>query len=302
MYSWHERTQISLRSMLKTLALHPSKFYQWKIREGKDNQHNGKQPKDFWITEDEKRTVIEYYQSHHQEGYRAVTYMMIDEDIAYMSCSSVYRILSDVGLMRTKTTKKSSKGNGFEQPLQAHEHWHTDISYVKINKRFYFFIGVLDGYSRCLLHWEIRESMDEQDAEIVVKRSLEKFPEARPRIITDNGSQYTGQEFKKFIAIHGLTHVRTSPYYPQSNGKLERFHYTLKEGSIRPKVPLSVEDARRVVTQYVEYYNNTRLHSSIGFITPSDKLIGKDVSIIQERKRKLAEAKIRRLEFFAEAS
>ena len=288
--------------MLKSLALHPSKFYQWKKRRGKDNQHNGKQPKDFWITADERRAVIEYYQSHRQEGYRAVTYMMIDEDVAYMSSSSVYRILLDAGLMRTKATKKSSKGNGFDQPLQPHEHWHTDISYVKINKRFYFFIGVLDGYSRCLLHWEIRESMNEQDTEIVVKRSLEKFPEVRPRIITDNGSQYTGQEFKKFIAYHGLTHVRTSPYYPQSNGKLERFHFTLKNGSIRPLTPLSVEDARRVVTQYVDYYNNTRLHSSIGFITPKDKLNGNDVSIIQERRRKLAEAKIRRLEFFAEAS
>ncbi|EDM26821.1 hypothetical protein LNTAR_06234 [Lentisphaera araneosa HTCC2155] len=288
--------------MLKSLALHPSKFYQWKKRKGKANQHNGKQPKDFWITEDERRAVIEYYQSHRQEGYRAVTYMMIDENVAYMSSSSVYRILSDAELMRTKATKKSTKGNGFEQPLQAHEHWHTDISYVKINKRFYFFIGVLDGYSRCLLHWEIRESMNEQDAEIVVKRALEKFPEARPRIITDNGSQYTGQEFKKFIACHGLTHVRTSPYYPQSNGKIERFHFTLKNGSIRPLTPLSVEDARRVVDQYVDYYNNTRLHSAIGFIAPKDKLNGKDVSIIQERRRKLADAKIRRLEFFAEAS
>ena len=288
--------------MLKSLALHPSKFYQWKQRDGKENQHNGKQPKYFWITESEKHAVIEYYQAHRREGYRAVTYMMIDEDIAYMSCSSVYRILSEAGLMRTKTSKKSSKGNGFEQPLEVHEHWHTDISYVKVNNRFYFFIGVLDGYSRCLLHWEIRESMNEHDAEIVIKRALEKYPQARPRIITDNGSQYTGQEFKKFIACHGLTHVRTSPYYPQSNGKIERFHFTLKEGSIRPKVPLSVEDARRVVTQYVEYYNNTRLHSAIGFIAPINKLMGKDVIIVQERKTKIADAKARRLELFEEAS
>ncbi|WP_238527707.1 IS3 family transposase [Lentisphaera araneosa] len=299
---WHERTHVNLRSMLKSLDLHPSKFYQWKGREGKENQHNGIQPKDFWLTEAERHAVIEYYQSHRREGYRAVTYMMIDEDIAYMSSSSVYRILSGAGLMRTKSIKKSKKGNGFEQPLQAHEHWHTDISYVKVNKRFYFFIGVLDGYSRCLLHWEIRESMNEQDAEIVVKRALEKYPQARPRIITDNGSQYTGQEFKKFIAFHGLTHVRTSPYYPQSNGKIERFHFTLKAGTIRPQVPLSVEDARRVVSQYVEYYNNTRLHSAIGFIAPMDKLMGNDVIIVQERKTKLADAKARRLELFAEAS
>lgn len=288
--------------MLKVLSLHPSKFYQWKKRMGQKNLHNGKQPKDFWITDKERHAVIEYYQSHRNEGYRAVTYMMIDEDIAYMSCSSVYRILLDAGLMRTKKAKKSSKGNGFEQPLRAHEHWHTDISYVKVNKRFYFFIGVLDGYSRSLLHWELREEMTELDAEIVVKRALEKFPTAKPRIITDNGSQYTGQEFKKFISYHGLTHVRTSPYYPQSNGKMERFHFTFKDASIRRLVPLTIEDAQRIISEYIEYYNRTRLHSAIGFIAPLDKLQGKDIEIIQQRKNKLAKAKARRLELFEEAS
>ena len=291
-----------MRNMLKVLSLHPSKFYQWKQRMGQKNQHNGKQPRDFWITDEERCAVIKYYQSHRNEGYRAVTYMMIDENVAYMSCSSVYRILLDAGLMRSKRTKKSLKGSGFDQPTKAHEHWHTDIAYVKVNKRFYFFIGVLDGYSRSILHWELREEMTELDAEIVVKRALEKYPKVNPRIITDNGSQYTGKEFKKFIANHGLTHVRTSPYYPQSNGKLERFHFTFKDESIRKLIPLTLSDAQRIISEYIEYYNTTRLHSSIGFVAPFDKLQGKDVEIIKNRRRKLDEAKARRLELFAEAS
>jgi len=228
--------------------------------------------------------------------------MMIDEDVAFMSCSSVYRILVEAGLMRSKGAKKSLKGDGFEQPLKVNEHWHTDISYIKIAKRFYFFISVLDGCSRCLLHWEIREAMTEQDAEVVIKRALERYPSARPRLITDNGSQYTGHEFKQFIAIHGLTHVRTSPYYPQSNGKIERFHFTLKQGAIRPSALLTVEDARRAVAQYVDYYNNIRLHSAIGFIAPRDKLEGRDQEIINRRKEKIAMAKAKRLELFEKAS
>ena len=218
-----------------------------------------------------------------------------------MSCSSVYRILCEAGIMRSKNSKPSKKGTGFEQSLQAHEHWHTDILYIKIAKRFYFFIGILDGYNRCLLHWEIREEMTEIDTEIVIKRALEKYPNARPRLITDNGSQYTSHEFKQFISRHGLTHVRTSSYYPQRNGKMEHFHFTLKDGAIRPLSPLSIEDARRITQQYIEYYNKQRLHSAIGFIAPQDKLEERDQIIIKQRKEKIEAAKIKRIQLFVKA-
>lgn len=299
---WHKRAAIKLSRLVQLLGIQRSKFYQWQKRYGKVNNHNGKMPRDFWVTPTEKSAVIEYYQKKSSEGYRAVTYMMIDEDIAFMSPSTVYRILVEANLMRSRKKLKSKKGTGFDQPLKVHEHWHTDISYIKIAKRFYFFIGILDGCSRCLLHWEIREEMTELDAEIVIQRALEKYPDAKPRVITDNGSQYTSHEFKRFVATHGLTHVRTSPYYPQSNGKIERFHFTLKAGAIRPKVPLTLADARRITGLYVDYYNNDRLHSAIGFVTPLDKLEGRDQAIFGERKNKLKEARRRRLEEFAKSA
>ena len=90
--------------------------------------------------------------------------------------------------------------------------------------------------------------MKESDVEIVIQRAKEKYPEARPRIISDNGSQFIAKDFKEFIRISGMTHVRTSPYYPQSNGKIERWHGTLKKECIMPKTPVSLEDARRIVT------------------------------------------------------
>jgi hypothetical protein len=125
----------------------------------------------------------------------------------------------------------------------------------------------------------------------IIQRAREKFPGAHPRIITDNGPQFIAKDFKEFIRIAGMTHVRTSPYYPQSNGKIERWHKTLKGDCIRVLVPLSLEDARRLVADYVTHYNEGRLHSAIGYVTPKDKLLGNDAAIHAERDRKLAEAR-----------
>ena len=133
--------------------------------------------------------------------------------------------------------------------------------------------------------------MQETDVEIILQRARERYPEAKPRIITDNGPQFIAKDFKEFIRICGMTHVKTSPYYPQSNGKIERWHKSLKSECIRKKVPLSLEDARRVVEEYVHHYNNVRLHSAIGYITPMDKLAGRENEIFVERDRKLQKAR-----------
>jgi transposase-like protein len=193
-----------------------------------------------------------------------------------------------------QTPNVTKKGTGFVQPLKAHQEWHVDVSYLNIAGTFYYLCSLLDGYSRFIVHWEIRESMTEADVTTILQRAREKFPDARPRIISDNGPQFIAKDFKEFIRIAGMTHVRTSPYYPQSNGKLERFHKTIKGECIRVKVPLSLDDARRIVTGYVSHYNDSRLHSAIGYVTPKDQLLGNDAAIHAERDRKLAEARERR--------
>jgi hypothetical protein len=188
----------------------------------------------------------------------------------------------------------SKKGTGFVQPLQAHEHWHIDVSHLNIAGTFYFLCSILDGYSRFIVHHEIREKMEESDVETILQRARESYPDARPRIISDNGPQFIAKDFKEFIRIAGMTHVKTSPYYPQSNGKIERWHKTLKGESIRVKVPLSLDDARRIVGDYTNHYNSARLHSAIGYVTPKDKLVGRDTAIFAERDRKLDAARERR--------
>jgi transposase InsO family protein len=220
--------------------------------------------------------------------------MMLDDDIVAVSPSTTYRVLKTAGRLDRRTASSSRKGKGFVQPKTPHSHWHVDISYLNLGGTFYFLISVLDGYSRFIVHWEIREKMEECDVEIVVQRALEKHPGVTPRIISDNGPQFVAKDFKVFLRTFGLHHVRTSPYYPQSNGKLERWHGTLKQDCIRPSCPATVEEARRRVQSYVEHYNHVRLHSAIGYITPADKLAGLEQVIGDERDRKLEAARARR--------
>jgi putative transposase len=136
---------------------------------------------------------------------------------------------------RHRGGKPSKKGTGFEQPLQAHQHWHIDVSCINISGTFYYLCSVLDGYSRSIVHRDLRESMTEAEIEIILQGAKEKYPEAKPRIISDNGPQFIARDFKEFIRISGMTHVRTSPYYPQSNGKIERWHKSLENASGRER-------------------------------------------------------------------
>jgi putative transposase len=123
------------------------------------------------------------------------------------------------------------------------QHWHIDISYINLSGTFYYLCSILGGFSRFLVHWDLRESMRETDVEVILQRAKEKYLEAKPRIISDNGPQFIARDFKEFIRISGMTHVRTSPYYPQSNGKIERWHKSLKGECIRPGTPLSPEES-----------------------------------------------------------
>jgi transposase InsO family protein len=217
--------------------------------------------------------------------------MMMDDDIVAVSSSSVCRVLSGAGLLSRWHHKASKKGDGFQQPLAAHEHWHIDISYLNICGTFYYLCSLLDGFSRYIVHWEIREQMTEADVETILQRAREAFPDARPRIISDNGPQFIARDFKEFIRLSGMTHVKTSPYYPQSNGKLERYHKTIKGTCIRVHTPLSLADARTIVADFVNHYNTRRLHSAIGYVTPKDKLEGRAATILAQREAKLALAR-----------
>jgi putative transposase len=291
---WSDKTDIAAKEIVAWLGVRENKFYDWRSRYGKVNEHNAWIPRDHWLEDWEKQDILAYAREHPLDGYRRMTFDMIDKDIVCVSPSSVYRVLKGADLFGRKSYSPSKKGTGFEQPLSLHEHWHIDISYINICGTFYYLCSILDGWSRYIIHWEIRESMTEREVELVIQRAREKFPHASPRIISDNGPQFIARDFKEFIRLCGMTHVRTSPYYPQSNGKLERWHRSVKGECIRVLTPLSLEDARRIVAEYVRVYNEERLHSAIGYVTPKDMLEGRQQHILAERDRRLEQARQRR--------
>jgi len=277
------------------VGLAVGKFYDWRKRYGEANQHNGKVPRDFWLLDWEKQKVLDFQLLYPDLGYRRLTYMMIDADVVAISPASVWRILDEAGRMRRAAAPGSTKkGTGFEQPVAVHEHWHIDIAHINIHGTFYYLCAVLDGASRFLIAWDLRESMTAREIEVLLERAKERFPDARPRIISDNGPQFIAKDFKEFIRLSGMTHVRTAPYYPQSNGKMERWNKSIKSECVRPGVPLSLADAKRLVEQYVAVYNEQRLHSGIGYVTPQAMMEGKQAEIHSTRDRKLKEARERR--------
>ena len=303
---WSDKTEIPVCRTASGVGIPSSKFYNWKRRCGKVNEHNAWIPRDTWLEYGEKGAIIDYYRKHPDEGYGRLTYMMLDDDVVAVSASSVYRVLKGAGLLRRWRGSPSGKGKGFQSQMRQSrqpkgpppQHWHVDVAAINMRSTFYYLCRILDGYSRYIVDWDIRESMTEGDVEVIIQRAREKFPEARPRVISDNGPQFVA---KAFIRMCGMTHVRTSPFYPQSNGKMERWHASLKQECIRPGTPLCLADARRLVNHFVEYYNNVRsktwrsqLHSSIGYVASKDKLEGWEEAIFAQRDRKLEEARERR--------
>jgi len=199
--TWSKKAEISGKRFIEWLGIGKSKFYNWIERYGRVNEHNANIPRDFWLAEWEKAAIIRFAVDNPLEGYRRLTFMMLDGDIVAVSPTSVWRVLSQAGLLGRWNKKVSKKGTGFDQPLLPHEHWHVDISYLNICGTFYYLCSLLDGCSRYIVHWEIRQQMTEADVEIIIQRAKEKFPDARPRIISDNGPQFIAKDFKEFIRL-----------------------------------------------------------------------------------------------------
>jgi len=216
---WSENAEIGAGRFIEWLDITASKFYDWRERYGKVNEHNGWVPRDCWLEDWEDQAIVGFHLKNPLEGYRRLTFMMLDADIVAVSPTSVWRVLGHAGLLSKWNRKPSKKGLGFEQPLAPHQHWHIDVSYINISGTFYYLCSVLDGCSRSIVNWDLRESMTEADIEIILQAAKEKYPEAWPRIISDNGPQFIAKDFKEFIRISGMTHVRTSPYYPNPTEK-----------------------------------------------------------------------------------
>ncbi|MCW7520823.1 IS3 family transposase [Leptospira levettii] len=291
---------LPIKYLSEKIGLSSRKISVW--RKGSIGSENKCIPKSHWITPEERKAVEDFKRENPFFGYVLLTWMMIDRDIAYMSPSSVYRILVECGLNnKWRKPTSDSKKTGFDQPKSIHEHWHTDISYINFKGSFVYLICVLDGFSRAVLSWSIATKMESLDVQLVLWDACEKWlggdREKGIRLITDNGSQFSTKEFKQTLKEYSITNVRTSVNHPQSNGKIERFHGTIKSELIREIPKYSLEQVRYEVGHWIEHYNNVRLHSAIGYVAPMDVFYGRKDSILRERKEKLIEGKLKRKQY-----
>ncbi|MGB9591710.1 MAG: IS3 family transposase [Candidatus Kryptoniota bacterium] len=289
------KTGVPLAVLLSAAGITRRTWTDWQKRKHDETQHNGQIPKAHWLLPEEIDAIVHYARCRTDkklQGYRRLTWMMVDENIAFASPSSIYRVLKEHNLLNMwSKTHDTAKKKGFDQPLTIHEQWHTDISYIRIQNIFYYFVSVMDGFSRMILVWDLFISMEELTVEIIMMRAKEKYPEANPRLITDNGAQFVGKDFKELLTLLVIDHTFTSPAHPQSNGKLERFHRSFKTEHVRVTAYTSLEQAKQKMSVWIDYYNKERLHSSLNYLTPQEVFEGKTEMRLAERKKKLYTAR-----------
>ena len=293
------KTELPLKILLKFAGISQRTWSEWMQRRDIPTKHNNNIPKNYYLTPEEISAIVLFCTLNQLKGYRMLCYEMIDKNIAFVACSSVYNIIKRYNLGKKWAETVEMKKHGFDQPKAVHEQWHIDFSYIKINGVFYYFLGILDGFSRKMLNWRLCENMSGINAEILVAETKELYPEAvNVRIISDNGSQFISKDFAELLVLLEFTHTFTSANHPQSNGKLERFNRTLKSEHVRRSAYLNYKDACIRMAQWIAYYNSERLHSAIWYLTPNDVFNGRTAKRLAERKEKLHTAYIKRREYW----
>jgi transposase InsO family protein len=201
--------------------------------------------------------------------------------------SSVYNVINRHKLAKKWEEIVEAAEQGFMRPKAVHEQWHIDFSYIKIRNSFYYFLSILDGYSRKILNWRLRDTMEGINAEVLAAETKERYPEAKkPRLISDNGSRFIPKDFKELLIMLEIGHTCTRANHPRSNGKLERFHRTLKTEHTRMSAYVDDADARVRMALWLAYYNSERLHGAIGYLTTDDVFYGGRKTRLAERGEK----------------
>ncbi len=287
------RTGWTLRRVLKRLGLPKARYHDWKKRAARNRLADlrvvGLCYREILL--EEKEAVIAYALSHPKDGYRRLCWQRVDEDVAYVSPSSVYRILDDVDLLyRWKRSTRS--GEPPPRPEEPNERWHVDLMYLRVQDTWYFLVTVLDAYSRYVVHWELLTSMRAADVRLVVQEALERTG-ASPQIVSDNGSQFTAKDLKQLIRLFELEHIRIRTYHPESNGRIGRFHRSTRD-ALDEQDLRNLGRARQIIGRWVEFYNMRRLHAGLKYLAPAEYWAGDPQARFEERNEKLRGARKRR--------
>jgi transposase InsO family protein/transposase-like protein len=290
------RSEIGVNKTLHEFGLNKSTFYNW-YKAYSDRGVDGLNPSKRtsnrqWnsIPQEQKNLVVELALDHPQLSSRELACKLTDEQQIFISESSVYRILKARGLITTPDHIFMSASDEFKKKTMfVHEMWQTDFTYFKIlGWGWYYLSTVLDDYSRYIVHWEICSGMTVQDVKRTVDRAIVKariVSKQRPKLLSDNGSCYIASELKLYLKdFHNMAQVHGRPSHPQTQGKIERYHRTMKN-VVKLDNYYCVEELEAAIEKFVENYNNERYHESLQNLTPADVYFGRGEMILKERER-----------------
>lgn len=290
------RTGYPIEQLLRLYGISPSTYYGWFNGDKSVKTERPKRSKNYMaLLPEEIKAVQNFRFENPEEGYRKLTWMMVDQNIAFITEISVYRLLKRLNILSMGISGDKADKEYKDKPFFVHHHWHTDIAYIKIRGVFYYLIMMLDGYSRFLLNWELMTDMTEFSVSLFVQETREKYPERKPLLIMDNGTQFISKDFKDMLSEIDLHPVHTKRNHPQTNGKIERLNGTVKTEAIRKNSPVTHKEACSILNDYQYRYNYQRLHAGIQYLRPADVFFGRDKQLLNERKMKILVARQNRV-------
>ena len=277
------------RQVLKELGVPKSTYYRWRAGTRSPGRSHRRIP---WnrLTEGERRKVLAVARSSPAWSSRQIAAWITDNDGFSVSESTVFRILKREGLVRRLELPQPAGKEYHHKTTAPHQLWATDASYFRVaGWGYYYMVTVMDDFSRFILAWRLQVDMTSASLIEVVQDAVDRTGmidvpvEDRTRLLSDNGSGYISRLFREYLQLVGIRHILAAPYHPQTNGKLERYHQTLKRdvNQVPYDVPRELEGA---IGKFVEFYNHRRYHKALRDITPADILAGRRDEILGRRK------------------
>ena len=293
-----EGSDLPVRRTLEELEVARSTFYRW-YRSYEEEGYPGLEGKHtervrFWnrIPEAEREKVVETALAQPELSPRELAWHITDTLGSFISESSVYRILKAFDLVASPAYVVLTAKDRFDQPpRRVHELWQTDFTYFKVvGWGWYYLLTVLDDYSRYILGWKLFTGMATRDVTQVLDRAIEDTGvehiqvRHRPRLLSDNGPCFISKELQEYLSEHEMKHTRGKPYHPMTQGKIERYHRTMKN-VVKLRNYYLPWELEVEIERFVQYYNRERVHESLNNLTPEDVYRGRGREILTARER-----------------